>query len=75
MQTFDLSIAGMTCGHCVRTVSAALARIPDLTVEHVAVGHARVRHPAPAGDIDTTLRQAVEAAGYVVVAVEVSAAT
>ena len=61
MSYYDLTIAGMTCAHCVRGVSAALARVPGLVVEHVSVGHARVRASTTLA-VDS-IREAVEAGG------------
>lgn len=37
-----LAIAGMSCGHCVRAVDAALAATPGVTDRRVAVGSAEV---------------------------------
>lgn len=42
MTTFELSIEGMTCGHCVRAVEEALNEIPGVTRVQVEMGHARV---------------------------------
>ncbi|MCU0625032.1 MAG: heavy-metal-associated domain-containing protein [Gemmatimonadaceae bacterium] len=75
MQHYDLTIAGMTCAHCVRSISSALARVPGLEIEHVAVGHARVRTSTPLADAEGTLRAAIEAAGYTLTAVDVDAVT
>ena len=37
-----LTIDGMSCGHCVRAVSAALAGVPGVAVRSVEIGHARI---------------------------------
>ena len=66
--TSDLHIEGMTCRHCVDAVEGALAQIPNLDVEEVGIGRARVRYAA---DTDPdTLTGAVEEAGYAVQSVE-----
>ncbi|HYK24809.1 MAG TPA: heavy metal-associated domain-containing protein [Steroidobacteraceae bacterium] len=57
-----LTITGMTCAGCVRSVSRVLARVPGVTNAHVdlASGRATVTGTARAED----LISAVEAAGY-----------
>ncbi|MBN8643850.1 MAG: heavy-metal-associated domain-containing protein [Planctomycetes bacterium] len=37
-----LSIDGMSCGHCVRTVTEALSGVPSVKVYSVAVGSAEI---------------------------------
>ncbi|HEU4641841.1 MAG TPA: cation transporter [Gemmatimonadaceae bacterium] len=62
MKSIDLAISGMSCGHCVRAVSQALAEVPGVQVENVGIGSARIR----AGD-DPAVNAAIEAvrdAGY-----------
>jgi copper chaperone len=63
MNATTILIEGMTCGHCVRAVSQALAKVPG--VERVAGvdlerGQAVVEGTAAAGD----LLAAVRGAGY-----------
>lgn len=63
MKSVDLAISGMSCGHCVRAVSQALAEVPGVEVENVGIGSARIR----AGDDPATVNAAIEAvrdAGY-----------
>lgn len=43
-RTETLSIAGMSCAHCVRAVRSALESVPGLTVDDVRVGEAQVRY-------------------------------
>lgn len=38
----EFQITGMSCQHCVRSVKAALEKIPGVTSTEVAVGHAVV---------------------------------
>jgi Cu+-exporting ATPase len=71
--SFTLTIDGMSCGHCLRDVTEALAAVPGVAVRSVAVGRAEIT--APDG---LTVAQAVNAlgeAGYPAKASEVSAGT
>lgn len=66
----EMSIEGMTCGHCAMTVRKALRATPgvaDVQVD-VAEGRAHVTPAAAAPDVQA-LRNAVEDAGYTVTAV------
>lgn len=63
MRTVKLKIDGMSCGHCVGQVTAALKAVPGTEVLGVRVGSADVRYDeartgAPA------LARAVTSAGY-----------
>ncbi|HTL30298.1 MAG TPA: cation transporter [Tepidisphaeraceae bacterium] len=42
MEKFNLKIGGMGCGGCIKKVQKALATIPDIQVEDVQVGGARI---------------------------------
>jgi copper chaperone CopZ len=42
MAEFTLFIDGMHCGSCVRRVSQALSTVPDVAVNEVRVGAARL---------------------------------
>lgn len=69
MERIELTISGMSCGHCVRAVTGALAAQPGTTVESVGIGSAVVSYdPALVGP--RRLAEAVEAAGYAVTAPE-----
>ena len=57
-----LAISGMSCGHCVRAVEAALAATPDVTVRRVGIGSADLVL-APGATADTAIA-AVGEAGY-----------
>ena len=63
MKEVKLNIEGMSCGHCVRAVNEALANVPGVTVEEVAIGSARVRVDESQATTDDVER-AVSAAGY-----------
>ena len=60
--TTTVSIAGMTCAHCVRAVFTSLAGVPGIHRADVSIGQAVIEHdgsvPAEA------IRAAVALAGY-----------
>lgn len=60
--TVDFAITGMSCGHCVASVTDALAHVPGVTVERVTVGAARVTLD-PAVD-PATVVDAIRESGY-----------
>jgi copper chaperone len=61
-----LKIDGMSCNHCVRTVTSALDAVPGVHVQQVTIGAAQVSY-----DADQVTRQqlveAVEEVGFEVV--------
>jgi copper chaperone len=60
-----IEIGGMTCGHCVGRVSAALKAVPGIIVEQVKVGSATVVFDEAAALVDdSVIAQAIEQAGY-----------
>jgi|tagenome__1003787_1003787.scaffolds.fasta_scaffold20683153_1 copper chaperone len=63
-QTAQYTVTGMTCGHCVASVTEEVQEIPG--VEHVDVvletGSLTVTSAEPLDD--ATVRSAVEGAGY-----------
>ena len=65
MDNVRLEIGGMSCGHCVAAVDAALRAVPGVTVRGVQVGSAtlEVEPGATAEAVDRAVR-AVEEAGY-----------
>ena len=67
MKTMDLTIEGMSCGHCVMAVRKELSKLKGETVESVEVGKARVQIDENAVSLDR-VSKAVEEAGYRVVA-------
>lgn len=63
MKTQELTINGMTCGHCVMSVRKELSKINGLTVQDVQIGTARVQYDeTQVKEID--LAKAVDEAGY-----------
>jgi len=63
-----LAIEGMTCGHCVMSVKKELSKLPDVVVDDVQIGKARVRFDETKVTVQV-LERAVEEAGYRVVTV------
>lgn len=57
-----LEIEGMSCGHCVKSVQAALTAVPGVTSAKVSVGHAEVESSATRD----ALVKAIEAADFTV---------
>lgn len=57
-----LKIVGMTCGHCVKAVSAALSRIPGVTAVRVDLERGRAEVDGEAEM--QRLMDAVRAEGY-----------
>ncbi|QTX03362.1 heavy-metal-associated domain-containing protein [Agromyces archimandritae] len=65
--TADYLVEGMTCSHCVASVSeelGELAGVSAVSVDLVADGASRVTVSADAAPSDDDVRQAVETAGY-----------
>ena len=63
MDTLNLTIAGMSCGHCVGQVRNALSALDGVDVETVRVGSAAVRYD-PAVQTPHGIATAVTDAGY-----------
>jgi copper chaperone CopZ len=58
-------VAGMTCAHCVRSVTEEVSEVPGVTVVEVDLAGGRV---TVQGDVDdAAVRAAVAEAGYQVV--------
>jgi copper chaperone len=62
--TAEYTVAGMTCGHCVTSVTEEVSEIPGVTDVDVVLetGALTVTSSAPLDD--TVVRAAVEEAGY-----------
>lgn len=69
MSTTDIKVNGMTCGHCVASVTEELSEVPGVTgvsVDLVAGGESGV-HITHEGELDAAkVSAAVEEAGYTV---------
>ena len=57
-----LEIEGMSCGHCVKSVQAALSAVPGVLSANVTVGRAEVQTSASR----EALLRAIEAADFTV---------
>ena len=63
MDTLNLTIAGMSCGHCVGQVKSALSKLEGVSIETVRVGAAAVQYD-PAVQSPQDIAAAVTEAGY-----------
>jgi len=63
MQPLHLTIAGMSCGHCVARVSKTLQALEGLEVDDVRIGTADVRFDPNRRSVEDIL-EAVRDAGY-----------
>ncbi|MGD1045692.1 MAG: heavy-metal-associated domain-containing protein [Bacteroidota bacterium] len=68
MKSHELTIQGMTCGHCVMHVKQALDAVDGLEVEDVQIGRARVWFDDE--NVTKVLSEKVEEAGYKVVSIQ-----
>ena len=68
MKSHELTIQGMTCGHCVMHVKQALDAVDGLEVEDVQIGRARVWFDDE--KVAKVLSEKVEEAGYKVVSIQ-----
>ncbi len=62
-QQVNLSIGGMSCGHCVAAVRDALEQLPGVAVQQVAIGTASVALD-PTSVSAATVVSAIQEAGY-----------
>jgi len=63
VKTQELTIEGMSCGHCIMHVKKELSKLNGLTIENVEIGKARV-HYDEAKVTPDQLTKAIEEAGY-----------
>ncbi len=66
MEKVNISISGMSCGHCVTAVQKALAAVPGVVVESVQIGSATVVIDPETGSL-AKAESAIDAAGFDVV--------
>lgn len=65
MTTHELTIQGMSCGHCVGSVREALRKVAGVTHADVTLDAAKVGHARVEGDVTReALVAAVEAEDY-----------
>ena len=60
--TTTVSIAGMTCAHCVKAVFTSLAGVSGIARADVSIGKAVIEHDG--GVTPEAIRDAVAVAGY-----------
>ena len=63
MSTLNLEIEGMSCSHCVASVSQALRNLPGVAIKNVSIGSAQVSYEADKVSPEDIVL-AVEDAGY-----------
>jgi copper chaperone len=69
MKSHELTIQGMTCGHCVMHVKQALDTIDGLEVEDVQIGKARVWFDDEKV-VKPLIAEKIDEAGYKLVSVQ-----
>lgn len=71
MKTITLQISGMTCGHCVKSVTEELSAIgaDEIAIDLVKGGNSTARVSAATPLSDTQISDAVAEAGYQVIAI------
>lgn len=62
-ESVGLKIDGMSCGHCVSSVTKALKALPGVLDTKVEIGSAIVTYEAEKASLDK-IKEAVEEAGY-----------
>ena len=56
--TIDLTLDGLSCGHCVKRVKESLEQRPDVESAEVSIDHAAVTGSASADALIDTIKQA-----------------
>lgn len=67
MSTTDFGVTGLTCNHCVMTVSRAVALVPGVTgvsIDLVANGESKLHVESDTAIEVATVAEAVDGAGY-----------
>jgi copper chaperone len=68
MKSHELTIQGMSCGHCIMHVKQALDAVDGLEVEDVQIGNAKVWYDD--SKVADVLKDKVEEAGYRVISIQ-----
>ena len=71
MTTTTYTVEGMTCGHCVSSVTEEISKLPgvtDVSIDLVAGGSTPVTVTSAEPLDEAAVREAVDEAGYEVVA-------
>ena len=63
-QSQTYTVTGMTCGHCVASVTEEVAAIPGVSEVSVVLETGQVTVSSDQGVADDSVRAAVEEAGY-----------
>ena len=69
MQSITMQLDGMSCGHCVRSVTEALSSVEGVSVQGVRVGAAEVNYDPNVTSLHR-ISEALAEAGYGVRQVE-----
>lgn len=69
MKSHELTIQGMSCGHCVMHVKQALDAVDGLEVEDVQIGRARVWFDDEKS-VPPVIAQKIDEAGYKLISVQ-----
>ncbi|KZF11100.1 cation-transporting ATPase [Rhodococcus sp. EPR-157] len=64
MSTTTVTVAGMTCGHCVSSVREEIGSIPGVTAVDVDLASGRVDIDSETPIEQAAIAQAVDEAGY-----------
>lgn len=64
MSTQTYTVRGMTCGHCVASVTEEVSELPGVTDVQVDLGSGRLTVTAAQPLGEPAVREAVEEAGY-----------
>ncbi len=64
MSTSTYTVVGMTCGHCVSSVTEEVSQVPGVSDVDVDLATGRLTVTSGSGIDDTAVRVAVEEAGY-----------
>lgn len=64
MSTSTFTVIGMTCGHCVSTVTKEVSQVAGVDGVSVDLATGRLTVTSPADVDDSAVRAAVEKAGY-----------
>lgn len=64
MSTATYTVAGMTCGHCVKSVTEEVSQVSGVTNVNVELATGGLTVTSDSGVEDAAVRAAVEEAGY-----------
>ena len=64
MSTASYTVVGMTCGHCVNSVTEEVSQVPGVTEVNVDLASGGLTVTSEGNVDDAAVRAAVEEAGY-----------